>query len=200
MGSNAKTLATYSAHFSDYIDGTVQVTSGFQKDWLDFLLNHYSKESEILEVGSAFGRDASYIVSQGYVRLLTSDAFPEAVVMLHEKGFRAETLDLLSDAIDGTYDLIIASAVFLHFTVPEFSTVLAKLHDALTADGRLGFSVKEGVGEEWSDAKMGAPRFFHYWRTDELRDFLIGAGYEIVDFRQSDDGKWLHVTCSVNET
>jgi SAM-dependent methyltransferase len=194
MDSNSKTLETYNEHFSNYIDGTVQVTSGFQAQWLEYLLSLRSEDSRILELGSAFGRDAIFITGKGFTNFLATDAFDAAVEMLKAKGLNAKKLNLLTDAIEGEYDLILASAVFLHFTATEFNQVLAKIKAALSTDGILGFSVKNGSGEEWSDAKMGAPRFFHYWGEDDLRRTLDEVGYTIVDLRHSDDDKWIHVT------
>jgi SAM-dependent methyltransferase len=194
MDSNSKTLQTYNEHFSNYIDGTVQVTSGFQAQWLEYLLSLRREDSRILELGSAFGRDAVFISGKGFTNFLATDAFDAAVEMLKAKGLNAKKLNLLTDAIEGEYDLILASAVFLHFTATEFNQVLAKIKAALSTDGILGFSVKNGSGEEWSDAKMGAPRFFHYWGEDDLRRTLDEVGYTIVDLRHSDDDKWIHVT------
>jgi SAM-dependent methyltransferase len=194
MDSNSKTLETYNEHFSNYIDGTVQVTSGFQAQWLEYLLSLHSEDSRILELGSAFGRDAIFITGKGFTNFLATDAFDAAVETLRAKGLNAKKLNLLTDAIEGEYDLILASAVFLHFTATEFNQVLAKVKAALSTDGILGFSVKNGSGEEWSDAKMGAPRFFHYWGEDDLRRTLDEIGYTIVDLRHSDDDKWIHVT------
>lgn len=194
MGSNLTTLETYNEHFSNYVDGTAQVTSGFQKEWLEYLLGFCNPESRILEIGAAFGRDATFIAGKGFTNLLVTDAFDAAVATLRHKGFNAAMLNLLRDDIAETYDLVIASAVLLHFTVDEFHETLTKLKPALSGGGRLGFSVKNGVGEEWSDAKMGAPRFFHYWSEEDLRQALASLDYEVIDLRHSEDGKWLHVT------
>lgn len=199
MDSNSKTLATYNDNFLNYIDGTVQVVSGFQKEWLEYLLGLCNKESRILEVGSAFGRDASFILEQGFTRLLATDAFDAAIDTLKSKGLNAKKLNLLQDDIEGEYDLILASAVFLHFTADEFRYVLTKLKGSLSGSGILGFSVKNGVGEEWSDAKMSAPRFFHYWSEDNLKTVLAETGYSIIDMRRSYDDKWLHVTCGLGK-
>lgn len=197
MNSNAKTLATYDEYFQNYINGTVQVTSGFQKEWLDYLLSHCRTDAQILEIGAAFGRDAAYMTERGFTNLLATDAFDAAVTTLKTRGFRTEKLNVLQDELQGCYDLIIASAVFLHFTTDEFIGVLTKLKAALAEGGVLGFSVKHGLGEEWSDAKMDAPRFFRYWKEAELRQTLAMTGYKVMDFRHSEDGKWLHVTCAV---
>lgn len=197
MDTNAKTLVTYNDHFSSYVDGTVQVTSGFQKEWLEYVLSLRGADDCILEVGSAFGRDAAFILEKGFRQLVVSDAFDAAIETLARRGFAAKKLNLLQDDIDDHYDLIIASAVFLHFNQTELEMVLVKLKDALTSNGILAFSVKQGQGEEWSDAKMGAPRFFHYWSETDLTAVLREAGYTVIDARHTDDAKWLHITCRV---
>lgn len=195
MDSNAKTLATYNEYFSQYVNGTVQVTSGFQKEWLEYVLSLCGKDGRILELGSGFGRDAAFIIENGYRRLTVSDAFDAAVDVLTAQGFTTKKLNLLLDDIEGQYDLMIASAVFLHFTETELRMVLAKLKPALATGGALAFSVKQGHGEEWTDAKMGAPRFFHYWTEAAIRTVLAEVGYVVIDARQTDDGKWLHIAC-----
>jgi len=199
MNSNKETLQTYEHHFQEYINGTVQETSGFQKEWLEYLLAFCEKDAAILEVGSAFGRDATFISQQGFHSLIPTDAFDAAVTTLRERGFIAQKLDLLDDGVVGRYDLIIASAVFLHFTESELRTVLLKIAPALAENGILGFSVKNGTGEEWSSEKVGAPRFFHYWTGDTLLPVLADCGYAVVDTRRTEDNKWLHMTCKVGE-
>lgn len=199
MDSNKETLQTYEHHFQEYINGTVQETSGFQKEWLEYLLAFCEKDAAILEVGSAFGRDATFIAQQGFHNLTPTDAFDAAVTTLQERGFIAQKLDLLDDEVVGRYDLIIASAVFLHFTESELRTVLLKIAPALAGGGILGFSLKNGTGEEWSSEKVGAPRFFHYWTEDTVLPVLADCGYTVVDARHTEDDKWLHVTCKVGE-
>jgi 2-polyprenyl-3-methyl-5-hydroxy-6-metoxy-1,4-benzoquinol methylase len=199
MSSNKETLQTYEHHFQEYIDGTVKETSGFQKEWLEYLLALHTEDAAILEVGSAFGRDAAFMAQRGFHNLTTSDAFDVAVTTLLDRGFVAKKLNLLDDEIVGQYDLIIASAVFLHFTEPELRTVLLKIAPALTKNGALGFSVKNGTGEEWSSEKVGAPRFFHYWTEDTLLPVLTDCGYVVIDTRRTEDSKWLHITCEVSE-
>lgn len=60
-----QTLASYEDNVVAYIEGTPQEVSGDVKKWIDETLNGLPVTSKILEVGSAFGRDASYIESKG---------------------------------------------------------------------------------------------------------------------------------------
>lgn len=201
MGSNNTTLETYQNKFDNYVAGTPQEVSGTQKEWLDELLARIDTDTPILEVGSAFGRDAAYVRDAGYENLTVTDAFDAAVETLKERGFSdAQKLNLLTDEPEGEYGLIFASAVFLHFTAPEFETVLRKLHRHLGAKGLLSFTVKEGDGEMYSDDKMDAPRFFHYWRAKPLREVVESCGYEVLEIGNRDDSqKWLAVTCRPND-
>lgn len=197
--NNTITLDTYQTYFANYVDGTAPVTTGFQKEWIDFLLSHIEYTTPILEIGSATGRDATYISQQGYANILTTDAFEAAVNMLKSKGLAAERFNILTDSMTGMYGLIIASAVFLHFTDEEFRFALGVVKAHLSKDGILGFSVKQGEGAEWSEHKMGAPRFFNFWSEPELRETLEYCGYAIIDLRSTDDNKWIHVTCKMSK-
>lgn len=201
MGSNEQTLGVYERHFDRYIEGTVQETGldHFQGRWVADILERIPKDGKILEIGSAFGRDARFMESLGYQPEL-SDAFDAAVEYLNQNGFKARKLNVLEDDITSTHDLIIASAVFLHFTEEEFRTVLQKIKNSLKPGGLVAFSVKNGDGEEWADHKMGEARYFHYWRAPEIEALLRESGYNLEDVRESDDHKWLHFMSSPQGT
>jgi hypothetical protein len=80
--------------------------------------------------------------------------------------------------------VILANAVFLHLTRPQLAVTLRHLWAALTPDGRLAFTVKQGDGEEWSTAKLGAPRYFCYWQSQALKDVVTAAGFTSVQVTQ----------------
>jgi hypothetical protein len=197
MSSNQETLAVYQEHFDVYNAETPQQTDAAYKVWIDSLLARVQKDIAILEIGSAFGRDAEYVKNSGYTDITPTDAVDVAVAALKERGFlNARKLNVLTDEIDGRYGLIFAVAVFLHFNEAEFESALHKLRTPLGEKGILGFTVKQGEGEEWSDHKMGAPRFFHYWQKESLQQKVEEAGYEILELKHTDDSqKWLAVTC-----
>lgn len=177
------TLTTYEASVQEYVDGTATDVTGVTKTWIDKTLSLLPQEARILEVGSAFGRDAHYIESKGY-RLERTDATQGFVDLLKNRGYTARLLNILTDPIEGSYDLLFANAVFLHFRIEELEIVIKKIHQALNSEGLLSFSVKHGEGEEWSSSKVGRPRFFHYWQKDSIITFLKNHGFEVLELSE----------------
>lgn len=196
MEQNKTTLNTYQERFDNYLTKTPQETSGMQKEWIESLLSRIDYDTPILEIGSAFGRDAAFVQNAGFHNLTVTDAFDAAIEELNDRGFNATKLNILTGEPEGKYGLIFTSAVFLHFTAKELEVVLRKLSRHLEDDGILSFSVKQGDGEEWTDEKMEAPRYFHYWQPGPLREVIEANGYEVMVLDNIDDSqKWLAVTC-----
>jgi predicted TPR repeat methyltransferase len=185
--SNQQTVQTYEDHVQDYIDGTPQSVDGILKNWLDKTLELTPPDARILELGSAMGRDATYLQQKGYTVECT-DVTEGFVKLLQDKGFNARKLDAVTDDIAGPYDLILASAVLLHFTREETAQVLHKVYEALSDGGLFAFTLKEGEGEEWSNEKLGAPRFFCYWTADQIAEYLQDAGFEKIDITAGQGG------------
>lgn len=200
METNRVTLATYQESFDKYVAASGK--NLFVERWLKGVLSRIEHESPILEIGAGAGWDAQFVYDLGYENIGVTDAFDAAVDALKARGFAdAKKLNILTDEPEGEYDLIFASAVFLHFTEREFETVLQRLHGHLGKSGLLAFTVKEGNGEEWSNAKMDAPRFFHYWREEPLRQSVYKCGYKVVDVTTNEEfgQKWLAVTALPSE-
>lgn len=196
-GSNYKTLQTYEGHIDDYIEGTPREVNGHVQIWIDSMIQTLDSEAKILEIGSAFGRDADYIEMQGF-SVERTDATLGFVKHLESQGYNARALNILTDEIDSGYNLIFADAVFLHFTDDELLLALKKVHNALNPMGTLGLTLKCGVGEEWSSNKLGEPRYFHYWDIDSISQKLNEAGFSASDAEiiKTEDSKWLHIVIS----
>ncbi|MGE4481966.1 class I SAM-dependent DNA methyltransferase [Acidocella sp.] len=174
--TNRQTLASYEAHAQDYIAGTPRIVSGPVKLWIDAALEGLDREASILELGSAFGRDAAYIKNLGY-KIECTDATQAFLEHLRAHGFTARYFNILTGRLPAIHDLILANAVLLHFTGDEVSAILRKMAEGLKPGGRFAFSLKQGEGEEWSNAKLNAPRYFRYWRPAELPALLRQAGF-----------------------
>lgn len=190
LSSNSLTLRSYELGVQEFIHGTAaQVSAGF-KDWIDITLSHLSFNAEILEIGSGFGRDANYIESFGF-KVDRTDATEAFVVYLQGQGHLARRFNILTDPFAAQVDLVFANAVFLHFTPQEFELVLQKIHAALKPDGILAFTVKKGAGEEWTNAKLGQPRYFCYWDQEKLTSLLQKTRFEAIHI--SEDQRFLQI-------
>ena len=194
--SNKRTISAYEEHIAEYINGTPNEVTGDVKKWIDKTLIGLNPSSKILEIGSAFGRDASYIESKGYV-VQRTDATLGFVEYLQKLGFNSQKLNILEDDTEETYDLIFADAVLLHFTKSETAIVLDKVFKALNSTGKFSFSLKQGEGDEWSDAKLNAPRYFCYWNQADITKLLLSKGFNNIQCEDAGIGrnnsKWLHI-------
>ena len=197
----SRTVESYNAHIQEYIDGTPHEVSGVVKDWLDGSLADVPKDARILEFGSAFGRDAEYLAGLGYTVECT-DATPAFVDLLQQNGFDAKVLNAITDELPQGLDFVLANAVLLHFTRDEVSRVIKKVFDALNTNGKFAFTLKQGDGEDWSEKKLGAPRFFCYWTESQIREVLESAGFgdiEISDDKAAANATWLQIVAMKNE-
>jgi predicted TPR repeat methyltransferase len=128
------------------------------------------------------GRDAAYLQSLGY-KVECTDATRAFVDLLNQEGFNARILNAITDDIEGSYDLIFANAVLLHFTRDEAKRVMRKVMNALNSHGTFAFTVKQGEGERWSvpaEDKLGVSRYFCYWTEDRIRRAVQEVGFTSV--------------------
>jgi len=142
--------------------------------------------AKILEIGSAFGRDADYMEALGYT-VQRTDASSSFVKLQQEQGHDAQLLNVLTSLLPAGLDMVFASAVLLHFTRDEARAVIGKVYDSLNANGRFVFILKIGDGEETTDAKLGAPRYFCYWQALDIEKELRAAGFATVKIVTADD-------------
>lgn len=192
---NDLTLKSYQAQTQAYIDKTPHIDET-TRAWIDELTSLMPRPGKILEIGSSFGRDAQYLRDQGF-NIECSDAVPNFVKILTEKGFKARLLNILTEPIEGPYDLIIAHAVLLHFTPEEALRAARNARAALNKDGVFGFSVKKGEGSIWTDEKLGEPRFFQYWQEQGLKALVKSADLTWLSAHESytshNNATWIHV-------
>jgi len=195
QNDNSRTLQSYQDKTQEYVDGTPPIDDTI-RTWLDSSLTLTPKDGKILEVGSGFGRDAEYIREQGF-DIECSDAVPNFVELLQKKGFKTRLLDLLKDEVDDGYNMVLADAVLLHFTPEESEVVARKIHQALSKDGIFALRMKQGDGAVWTEEKLGEPRYFYYWKAEELKGMLTNCGFEWLSMTESFTGhnnaSWMHI-------
>ncbi len=195
MNENDKTIMSYEVHFQDYITANMSATLGGLRSWVDKVLTFISKNGLILELGSAYGRDADYIESQGF-RVIRTDAVRNFVDLMRSQGHSASILNALKDDFGSGYDGLYANAVFLHFNPDQLANVLQKSLNCLKSEGILAFSVKKGQGDNWSSHNLGAPRYFYFWQRNDLIKTVEDASFSILEVSErtgSGDNEWLQV-------
>ena len=194
---NQKTLLTYENRYQAYIENTVPEVSGGLKAWLDEALEGLPFDAKIMEIGSGDGRDASYIEGLGY-DVECTDAAQAFVNVLLDKGFNAHLHNAILDPIIGSFDLIFANAVLVHFTREETILVTSKVQTALKPRGRFAFSLKKGRGERWTTDKIDAPRFYQFWTRKRVEQLLKNTGFSYWTIGEDSSGRggsdeWLQV-------
>ncbi len=189
------TLATYERSVEAYCAGTPATVAPAVASLLDALAGELPG-GRVLELGSGPGTDADELERRGLV-VDRTDATPAFVQRLRDRGHEARLLDVRDGDLGGPVDAVLADAVLLHLGRDELARALAACHDAVRPGGLLAFTLKEGDGEAWSDAKLSAPRWFVYWRPRPLRDALERTGWTVVRLEQvTGSGEpWLAALC-----
>lgn len=194
---NDQTIETYQRNFDKYVERTSQEVEDDLKILIDTFLQELPANAEILEIGSAFGRDARYMTSKG-CKVLCTDVVPQALEKLSEEGFETALYDFRDKPRaewKGRFDGFFANAVLHHATEEIFEQALWNVLEILKPGGMCAFSMKRGAGEEVSMEKVDAPRFFKYHSLEEMKDILSKYPFEIIMLRIAHEERWIHVIC-----
>jgi len=191
---NEQTLQVYESIAEQYCRSIPLTVEGVNRLWIDKTLGALPNTASVLELGSCSGRDANYIESKGFV-VQRTDAVEHFIEKLRQQGHTVRQLNVIRDAIPLKYDLVFANAVLLHLKAGEFKTVCKKIFKSLASGGQFAFSLQEGDGDSWVANRSKKPRYFCYWRPDDLESVLFSIGFSTVEtYAVVDDGrKWIKV-------
>lgn len=195
MEKNDLTNQTYIQKFDVYKHNTPDKVSGEFQVWMDDFISLLPENAKILEIGSAVGRDARYFKSKGF-QVLCADVIPEALQKLSDEGFETSIFDFRDDFPkdwQGMFDGFFANAVLLHAPPGVFEITVSNIVKVLKPKGIAAFSLKVGEGEELTEDKVGAPRYFNYHTKEEVEKLLKDLPFEIIKLEHVDQDKWLHV-------
>jgi SAM-dependent methyltransferase len=190
------TLDAYQRAVAEYCAASPGAVEPPVAHLLDAVIQRVPPHGAVLEIGTGPGMEAQYLERRGLL-VERTDATPAFVGRLRAQGHDARLLDVRDGDLGGPYDAVLAHAVFLHLERPHLDDALASCLRAARPGGVLACTLKEGDGEAWSDAKLGRPRWFVYWREPELRDVLSRSGWRVlgIDHVQGRVEPWLHVLC-----
>lgn len=147
----------------------------------------------VLEIGSGTGMDATYLEGRG-LNVSRTDAALAFVEMMCAAGHDARVLDIRTDDLGGPWEAVLALAVLLHLDRAQFADALRRIREAVVDGGVFAFTLKEGDGDAWSEAKLGLPRHFTYWREPSLRPVLAQTRWDVISIDYVDGLEpWLFV-------
>jgi 2-polyprenyl-3-methyl-5-hydroxy-6-metoxy-1,4-benzoquinol methylase len=185
------TLDTYNNHVQKYVELTKSIGDNPDaKSWLEFLSTLIDKDVSILEIGSGSGVCADYLESLGFT-IVRTDAVESFIDYQKSLGKSIRFLNILTNTASQKYDFILANAVLHHFNSSELEIVLNNVKESLSDDGLFAFSVNIGDGEEFTNQKMDAPRYYKYWKKETIDPMLSTFGFAIIDSQET--GRWLRM-------
>lgn len=192
---NDITVSTYQNNFQKYKDLTPETLTGELKDWVDSFASLLPERGMVFEIGSATGRDARYLSSLG-CKVTCTDVIGEALDVLANEGLTTSLYDFRDiphEEWRHLYDGYLANAVLLHAPQHIFEQTLQYARTLLKKGGVAMIILKNGMGQEMTLDKMGAPRYFKYQNDDSLKIALAKMPFDVISVAHSCPKKWIKV-------
>lgn len=167
-----RTLASYEASARDYN----AIVAGHRppeiEDAVRRMMQRVPAGGTVLEIGSGSGQDADFVESLGGV-VRRTDAVQAFLDLQAERGKKGELLNVVTDALGGPCDAILAMCVLIHVDRAQIAPVLRKVFDALAPGGVFLAAMRIGEGETLGDYQTV------YWPKDAFADALAAAGLDL---------------------
>lgn len=167
-----RTLASYEASARDYN----AIVAGHRppeiEDAVRRMMQRVPAGGTVLEIGSGSGQDADFVESLGGV-VKRTDAVQAFLDLQAERGKKGELLNVVTDALGGPYDAVLAMCVLIHVDRAQIAPVLRKVFDALAPGGVFLAAMRIGEGETLGDYQTV------YWAKDAFADALAAAGLDL---------------------
>jgi SAM-dependent methyltransferase len=170
--SSRRTIQSYATSALDYDEQVSARPPSYIAAALRRLMTHVPAGGLVLEVGSGTGRDADFLESLG-ARVRRTDATQAFLDLQARRGKHGERLNLLTDALGGPYDAVLAICVLIHIERAKTDRVLRKIRRALRPGGVFLAAVWEGSGE--TDGRY----HMTYWRRRAFAERLAAAGLTV---------------------
>ncbi|BEP33437.1 class I SAM-dependent methyltransferase [Variovorax sp. V59] len=163
---------------------TIQSYEGSARDYNAIVAGHRPPEIEealrrmmqpvppggsVLEIGSGSGQDADFVEALG-AAVRRTDAVQAFIDLQAERGKKGELLNVVTDALGGPYNAVLAMCVLIHVDRAQIAPVLRKVFDALEPGGVFLAAMRIGEGETTGDYQTV------YWAKDRFAEQLEAAG------------------------
>ena len=191
-------INTYNKYASIYAEHTRNKLLQFQLIKFESLL---PKKGKVLDVGCGCGRDSAYLQEDGFQ--VSSVDISEGMIKEAKKlGINAVKGDILKMVSNEEFDGVWCMATLADIPKSESKKFIKKLNESLKKEGILYLAVKEGEGEELIEKEIydNSPRFYAFYKQEELEKLLQENGFEVLESTVSNDEgtSWVEVFAKKN--
>jgi SAM-dependent methyltransferase len=169
---NRRTIRSYTESVREYDEKVSARPPRYIATALRRMMKHVPAGGLILEVGSGTGRDADFIEALGG-KVRRTDATQAFLDLQAERGKTGERLNLLTDALGGPYDAVLAICVLIHIERAATDRVLRKIRRALRPGGVFLAALWEGTRQ--TDGRY----HMTYWSRTAFAERLRAAGLTV---------------------
>jgi 2-polyprenyl-3-methyl-5-hydroxy-6-metoxy-1,4-benzoquinol methylase len=188
---NRRTVEAYSAYADRYAEATRDSHFGSRDEALDLFMARVKPGGRVLEVASGPGWDADVMDEHG-LEVRRTDVSAGFIAVQAKRGRQVERLDVISDALGGPYDGLVALYMIQHIARPLVDGVISRMAAALAPDGLLLFSYQLGDGER-VNAETTGDYHIVMWAREDMDAVLARHGLETVWDRTEDgeEARWV---------
>lgn len=176
-----RTIDTYNKTAKEYDDETADFWNLFPRTFIDKFVE--LSGSRIIDVGSGPGRDG-LMFKQAGKEVVCVDASEAMVKLSSERGLESILAEF--DHLpfqDGSFDGAWSYTALLHVPKKSMDTPLKEISRVLKPSGVFALGLIEGDTEEYKEnSGVGMPRWFSFYRKDEVVDLCGRHGFKLVYF------------------
>lgn len=152
----------------------------------------------VLDVGSGPGRDG-LLLQEKNLEVTCLDASEAMVALSTSRGLQSVVGDFCALPFpDATFGGVWAYTALLHVPKTEIGTALSEIARVLTKGGVFGLGLIEGADERYRESSsVDLPRWFSYYRKEEIENLLQMHGFTTIYFEQFKPGskEYLNFIC-----
>lgn len=180
---NTVTIDTYNRTALEYDTETAGFWDLFPRTTIDTFADMV--HDRVLDVGSGPGRDGIILQEKG-LEIVCLDASEAMVTLSSERGLQSVVGDFCALPFsDAAFGGVWAYTALLHVPKSEIGKALSEIARVLAKDGVFGLGLIEGDDERYRESSgINLPRWFSYYRKDEIENLLRTHGFSVVYFEQ----------------
>jgi ubiquinone/menaquinone biosynthesis C-methylase UbiE len=175
------TIDTYNKMAKEYDEETTDFWERFPRTFLDNFVERSGRD--IIDIGSGPGRDGLLLKNAGknVTCLDASEAMVEASTQKGLHSLRADFDNIPFE--DNTFDAVWSYTALLHVPKKSINNPLREIARILKPKGIFALGLIEGDNEEYKESLgVGMPRWFSYYRKDEVVKLCNDNGFTLVYF------------------